>query len=70
MSATHNQLLIQAQRNIDLGFLQLENGDHQGAKHNLSLARQLIFNTRTIRTAQPEVAAASRENTGSCSACS
>lgn len=68
MSATRRQMLTQAQRNLELAFLQAENGDHLAAAGNMIAARNLIFGTaRQASPAQPTVAGGS--NSGSSVAC-
>lgn len=68
MSATRRQMLIQAQRNLDLAFLQAANGDHLAAAGNMVIARNLIFGaTQQTSPAQPKVAGVS--NSGSRGVC-
>lgn len=67
MSANRFQMLMQAQRNLDLAFLLDENGDHFGAANNMAAARSLIFTQSTNQPPSRSVAAHS-SNTGSCGA--
>lgn len=67
MSATRRQMLIQAQRNLDLADLLAANGDHLAAAGNMVAARHLIYGTtQQASPAQPKVAGVN--NTGRCGA--
>lgn len=55
MSATRRQMLIQAQRNLDLADLLAERGHYAEAAKNLAAAKDLIFGTmQQASPAQPE----------------
>lgn len=70
MSANRHQMLIQAQRNLDMADLLAVYGDYDGADRNAAAARALIFPAK--RTTQPpsRSVADHRQNTCSCCACS
>lgn len=67
MSPTRQQMLLQAERCLDLAFLLAENGDHFGAANNMNAAKALIFTESTTQPPSRSVAAPSN-NTGCCSA--
>lgn len=65
MSATRQQMLLQAQRNLDMADQLASYGDYDGAARNAAAARALIFgSTQQASPARPVVAGSS--NTDSC----
>jgi hypothetical protein len=68
MSATRRQMLLQAQRNLDMADQLAEQGDFSGAARNAAAAKALIFPAQSTTQPPSRSVAVHQSNTGCCRA--